>query len=137
LYEACERPGKRAEARRKPKKKSIECDEFEDRGRWKKVEFADSQDIQARLAAQLGDATDSLRGVQCWRQYARQRREFLGDEPRSGRLLIDFLDIRILTCAEKQSLHSAYSLPEMLNVWHMTILNHLHDDLGMKLFHLR
>jgi hypothetical protein len=33
--------------------------------------------------------------------------------------------------------HSAYSLAEILDASHMTILNHLGDSLGMKVFHFR
>jgi hypothetical protein len=60
----------------------------------------------------------------------------LGDEPRSGRPPTDFLDIRILACLEKQPFRSACSIAEILNVSHTTILIHLHNALGMKLFHL-
>jgi hypothetical protein len=59
------------------------------------------------------------------------------DEPRSGRPPIDFLDIQILSPLEKQPFHSAYSLAEILDVSQTTSVNHLHDSLGMKLFHLR
>jgi hypothetical protein len=100
-------------------------------------EAANPQAIQARLSAQVGDAADSLRSVQDWCRYVRQGREFLGGKPRSGRPPIGFLDVRILTCLEKQPFHTAYSLAEILNVSHTTILNHLRDALGMKLFHLR
>jgi hypothetical protein len=61
----------------------------------------------------------------------------LDDEPRSGRPRIDFFDIQILSSLEKQPFHSAYSLAEILDVSQTTILNHLRDSLGMKLFHLR
>jgi hypothetical protein len=61
----------------------------------------------------------------------------LDDEPRSGRLPIDFLEIQMLSSLEKQPFHSAYSLAEILDVSHTTILDHLRDSLGMKLFHLR
>jgi hypothetical protein len=61
----------------------------------------------------------------------------LDDEPRSVRPPIDFFDIQILSSLEKQPFHSAYSLAEILDVSHTTILNHLGDSLGMKLFHLR
>jgi hypothetical protein len=66
-----------------------------------------------------------------------QGREGLYDESRFGRSPIDFLDIKILACLEKEPLHPAHSFPEVLDVSHSTILNHLHDSLGMKIFHLR
>jgi hypothetical protein len=78
-----------------------------------------------------------LQSIQRWCQYIRQGRELLDDEPRSGRPPIDFLDIQILSSLEKQPFHSAQSLVEILDVSHTTILNHLRDSLGTKLFHLR
>jgi hypothetical protein len=44
--------------------------------------------------------------------------------------------IHILSSLKKQPFHSAYSLAEILDVSHTTILNNLHDSLGMKLFHV-
>jgi hypothetical protein len=61
----------------------------------------------------------------------------LDDEPRLGRPPIDFLDIQILSFLQKQPFHSEYSLAEILDVSHTTILNHLRDSLRMKLFHFR
>jgi hypothetical protein len=58
----------------------------------------------------------------------------LDDEPRSGGPLNGFLDIQILSSLEKQPFHLAYPLAEILDVSHTTILNHLGDSLGMKLF---
>jgi hypothetical protein len=98
-------------------------------------EHTEPQDIHARFSAQFGDAACSLRSFQRWCQYIRQSCELLDDEPRSGRLPIDFLDIQILSSLEKSSFHSAYSLAEILDVLHMAILNHLHNSLGTKLFH--
>jgi hypothetical protein len=60
----------------------------------------------------------------------------LDDEPQSGRPPIDFLDIQILSFFEKQLFHWAYSLAEILDVLHTTIVNHLRASLGIKLFHL-
>jgi transcriptional regulator of aromatic amino acid metabolism len=100
-------------------------------------EHTESRDIHARLSAQFNDAADSLRSVQCWCQYIRQGHELPDDEPRSGRPPIDFLDIQILSSLEKQPLHSGHSLAEILDVSYTTILNHLRDSLGIKLFHLR
>jgi hypothetical protein len=93
-------------------------------------------DIQTRPSPQFGDAAYSLRSVQRWRQYVQQGREFVDNEPRSGRSPIDSLGIQILSCLEKQLFRSAYSLTEGLNVSHRTILNQLRDWLGMKLLNL-
>jgi hypothetical protein len=100
-------------------------------------EHVEPRDIHARLSAQFGDGVYSLRSIQRWCQYIRQGCELLDDERRSGRPPIDFLDIQILSSLEKQSFHSAYLLAEILDVSDTTILNHLHDSLGMKFFHLR
>jgi DNA-binding transcriptional ArsR family regulator len=99
-------------------------------------EHAEPQDTHARLSARFGDTPCSLRSVQRWCLYIRQGRELLVDEPRSGRPPIDFLDIQILSSVEKQPFHLVYSLAEILDVSHTTILNHLRDLLGMKMFHL-
>jgi hypothetical protein len=93
--------------------------------------------MHARLSAKFNDVVYRLRSVQHWCQYIRQDRELLDDEPRLGRPPTDFLDIQILSSLEKQPFHLAYSLAEILDVSHTTILNHLRHSLGMKLFHLR
>jgi hypothetical protein len=61
----------------------------------------------------------------------------LDDEPQSGRPPSHCSDIQIPSSLEKQPFHSAYSLAEILDVSHTTILKYLRDSLGMKLFHLR
>jgi hypothetical protein len=58
------------------------------------------------------------------------------DEPRSGRPLVDFLDIQILSNLEKDPFHSAYSLAEILKVSRAAILKNS-GGLSMKHFHLR
>jgi hypothetical protein len=95
-----------------------------------------TDEIHWRLQAQFEDASYSLRTVRRWRQDVRQGRKDVHDEPRSGRPPIDFLDTKILACLEKEPFHSAYSLAEVLHVSHSTILNHLHDSLRVKIFHL-
>jgi hypothetical protein len=95
------------------------------------------EDIHARLEAQFGDTTYSMRSVWRWCQSVRQGSEDLHDEVRSGRLLIDFLNIRILALLDEQPFHSAYSIAEALCVFHSTILGHLRELLGMKNLHLR
>jgi hypothetical protein len=98
-------------------------------------EGVDANDIHTRLLAQFGDEVDSLRNVQLWRQYVRQGRELIHDEPRSGQPPVDDLDIQILSNPEKYPFNSACSLAEIRKVPHATILKHLHDVLGMKHFH--
>jgi hypothetical protein len=101
------------------------------------MEHAEPRDIHARLSAQFADAAYILRSVQRWYQYIRQGRELLDHESQSAKLLIDFLHIQILSSLEKQPFHPAYSLAKIFDVSHTTILNHVRDSLGMKLFHLR
>jgi DNA-binding transcriptional ArsR family regulator len=90
------------------------------------------EEVHARLEAQFGDAIYGERSVRWWCQYVRQRREDLHDKVRSGKLPIDFLDIRILALLEEQTFHSAHSIAEALGVSHSTILNHLLELLGIK-----
>jgi hypothetical protein len=71
----------------------------------------------------------------------------MSDELKECNILKLFLIVRFacatldvgysISSLEKQPFHSAYSLAEILDGSHMTILNHLRDLLGMKLFHLR
>jgi hypothetical protein len=56
---------------------------------------------------------------------------------RSGRPPIDFLKIRNLALLDEQPFHSTYSIAEALSVSHSTILSHLRESLGMKIFLLR
>jgi hypothetical protein len=95
------------------------------------------RDIYVRLSVQFGDAPYSFRSIKRGCQHIRQGCELPDDESRSGRSRIDFLDIQILSLLEKQPFPSAYSLAEILGVSHTTILNHLRNSLGMKLFRLR
>jgi DNA-binding transcriptional ArsR family regulator len=64
-----------------------------------------------------------------------QGREDLHDEVRSGKPPIDFLGIRILVSLDKHPFHSVYAIAEALGVSHSTILSHLLESLGMKIFH--
>jgi hypothetical protein len=93
--------------------------------------------IHMRLLAQSGDESYSLRTVRRWCQYVRRGRELIHDGFRSGRPPVGFLDIQILSNLEKYPFHSAYSLAEILQVSHATILKHLHEAFSMKHFHLR
>jgi hypothetical protein len=90
-------------------------------------------EIHTRLRAQFGDDTDSSRSVRRWCSYVQQGREDLHDGAPPGRPPIDFLDLQILGCLEKELFHSAYSLVEVLGVSRTTILNRLHGSLMMKI----
>jgi hypothetical protein len=104
--------------------------------RFRYREHAEPRDIHAQLSAQFDDTAYSLQSVQRWCQSLRQGLELLDDEPRSGRAPIDFSDLQIIFSLEKHPFHSASALAEILDVSHTTILTHLRDPLGMKLFHL-
>jgi hypothetical protein len=99
-------------------------------------EHAEPRDIHTLLSAQFDDAASSLRSVQRWCQYIQQGRQLPDNEPRSGRPPIDFFGIQILSSLEKQPFHWAYSLADIRDVSHTTILNHFRDSLGIKVFHL-
>jgi hypothetical protein len=90
-----------------------------------------------RLAAEYGLETHSFRSVQHWCQLFDCERQNLPDDPRSGRPPIDHLDAKIFTCLERKPLSSAFSLPEALDVSPPTVLNRLHNSLGIKKLHLR
>jgi Mn-dependent DtxR family transcriptional regulator len=92
------------------------------------------EDILTRLEAQFGDPTSCPRSARGWCQYARQGREDLHDEVRSGRPPIDFLEIRILALLDEQHFQSAYSIAEALGVSYSTVLSHLRESLGTKVF---
>jgi hypothetical protein len=91
------------------------------------------EDIHTRLKALFGDATDNEWSVRPWCQYARQGREDLHDEVRSGRPSIDFLDIQILALLDEQPFHSIYSVAEALGLSDSTILSHSWESFGMKI----
>jgi hypothetical protein len=93
--------------------------------------------IHRRLAAQYGLEPYSLRSIQQWCQLFDCGRQNLHDDPRSGRPPINHLDAKILACLEREPLSSAYLLAEALGASPITVLNHLHNSLGMKIFHLR
>jgi hypothetical protein len=98
-------------------------------------ECASPGEIHTHLEAQFEDATYNERSVRRWCQYVRQGREDLHDEVRSGRLPIDFLDIRILALLDEQPFHSAYSISEALCVSYSTNWSYLQESLSMKIFH--
>jgi hypothetical protein len=100
-------------------------------------ECVSPEDVHALLEAQFGDAIYSERNVRRWWQYVRQGRKDVHDEVRSGKPLINFLDIRILVLLDEQPFYSAYLIAEALSASHSTVLSHLRESLGMKIFHLR
>jgi hypothetical protein len=74
-------------------------------------EATDANNIHTRLSAQFSDVTYSLRSVQRWYQYDRERQECWHGESWSGRPPIALFDIHILFALEKQPFtHGTHSL---------------------------
>jgi biotin operon repressor len=48
---------------------------------------------------------------------------------------MDFPDVKLIASLDKEPFHSAYSLAEVLKVSHSTVLDRLHDSLGMRNLH--
>jgi transcriptional antiterminator len=65
------------------------------------------------------------------------RREGIEEDYRSGKPSVDHLDTKIFAPLESGRFQSAYSLAEVLGISQATVLNHLHNSLGMKNFHVR
>jgi predicted DNA-binding protein YlxM (UPF0122 family) len=63
-------------------------------------------------------------------------RQDLHDEIRTGRLLLDDFDAKILAILNKSLFKSMRSIAERFRVSHATVLNHLHLSIGLKSFHL-
>ena len=94
-------------------------------------------EIHRRLATQPCEDLYSKRSIEWWCAQFVCGREDIEDDHRSGRPPIDHLDTKILACLESEPFQSAYSLAEALGVSHATVLNRLHNSLGMKNFHVR
>jgi hypothetical protein len=67
----------------------------------------------------------------------RRAREDLHDEHLSGRPPLDDIDAKIVVMLEKRPFESARRMAEILGVDHVTVLNHLQQQLGFKSFCLR
>jgi hypothetical protein len=67
-----------------------------------------------------------------WCQFIRQRQEDRHDDPRSGRLSIEFIDTKIWSVLDREPFHSAHSLAEVVSVSYSIIIPYLLDSLGMK-----
>jgi hypothetical protein len=99
-------------------------------------EEADVRQIAARLQAQFAEHAYQLRTVQFLITEIRRGRQELYDEIGSGRPPLDDLDGKFLAILEKYPLESAHSMAERLLVAHSTVLQHLHEYLWFKSFHL-
>jgi hypothetical protein len=58
------------------------------------------------------------------------------DEIRSGRSLLNNLDSKIMAILDKLLFESSHSIAERFTVVQSTVLQHLHESLGCKSFHL-
>jgi hypothetical protein len=97
---------------------------------------ANGDHIHRRPQAQFTDDAHSIPSVRRWYQFIRQGREDLHDDPRSGRLHIDFIGIKILSALEKEPFHSAHLLAEVVDTPSSTVIRHLRNLLRMKNVHL-
>jgi hypothetical protein len=88
------------------------------------------------LQAQFAEHTYQLWKVQFWITEIRPSRQDLDDKIRSGRSPLDDLDGEISAILDKAPFESTHSISERLLVAHSTVLQHLHESLGFKSFHL-
>jgi hypothetical protein len=58
------------------------------------------------------------------------------DQIRTGRLLLDDRDAKIVAILDKSLFESARSTAETLGFAHSTVLLHLDDSIGLKSFHV-
>jgi hypothetical protein len=99
-------------------------------------ETADAHQIAVSLQAQFAEHVYQLQTVQFWIIEIQRGRQDLHDEIRSGiPSQVDF-DRKILAIFDKSPFKSAHSIAERQLVAHPTVLQHLHESLGLKTFHL-
>jgi transposase len=101
---------------------------------WK--DRVDTRQIAAILQAQFAEHVYQLQTVQFWITEIRRDRQDLHDEIRNGRPPLDDLDDKILAILDKSLFESAHSIAKRLLVVYSTVLQHLHESLGFKSFHL-
>jgi DNA-binding transcriptional ArsR family regulator len=99
-------------------------------------ERADALQIAARVQTQFAKHGYQLRTVRFAITEIRRGSQDLHDEIRSGRHPLDDLDAEILAVLDKSPLESFHSISERLTVSHSTVLQHLHEFIGFKSFHL-
>jgi transposase len=97
---------------------------------------ADARQIADRLQAHFAQHSYQLRTIRFWIAEIRRGHQGLHDEIRSGRPPRDDLDRKILPILEKLPFESSHSIAERLLGAHSTVLRHLHESIGFKLFHL-
>jgi hypothetical protein len=99
-------------------------------------ERVDARNIADRLQAQFSKHAYKLRTIQFWITEVRLSRQDLHDEIRTGRLLLDDLDAKIVAILNKYPFESSRSIAETLCIAHSTVLLHLHNSVDFKSFHL-
>jgi hypothetical protein len=90
------------------------------------------------LQTQFGEYVDQFRTIRFWIAEPRLGRQDLHDEIRTGGPPLDDLDAKSLAILDKSPFESVHSIAiaERLLVAYPTMLWHLHDSIGFRLFHL-
>jgi hypothetical protein len=99
--------------------------------------MSDANQIVEGLETQFHEDTYSLRSVQFWIGGIKRGREDSHDAQRSGGRPIESLMAQIKVLLDENSLVSARSIAETLQVSHSTVPKHLREDLGFQSFHLQ
>jgi hypothetical protein len=97
---------------------------------------AGASQIVARLQKQFVEHAYQLCAVKFWITEIWRDPRDLHDEIRSVRSPLDDLDGKILAILDKSPFESAHSIAKRLLVARSTVLQHLHESLGFRSFHL-
>jgi hypothetical protein len=95
-------------------------------------EGADASQIAARFQAWFSEHSYQLRTVQFWITEIRRGLQDLHDEIRSRKPLLDDLNGKILAISDKSPFESIDSIAERLLFACSTVLQYLHEFLGLK-----
>jgi hypothetical protein len=99
-------------------------------------EKADIRHIVDRLQAQFDEHAYKLQTIQFWITEVQLGCQYLYDEICTWRSPLDDLDAKIMAQLDKSLFEWACSIVETLSIPHSTVLLHLHDSIGFRLFHL-
>jgi hypothetical protein len=96
-----------------------------------------ADEITTRLQKQFGEHAYKLRIVRFWICEVRFGHQDLHEPIRTGRPLLDDVDVKILAILDKSPFKSARSIAERLLVNCATVLNYLHLSIDFNSIHLR